>query len=156
MPRESNREKGEIVMKNRLFNLAFLIAVAVLLTAALNAQIPIRQPLFRVDIPFAFMAGGAHLPAGHYHVYHPGDPYLIVLERDDGQARAMAYVHPSATKNGEAATKLVFNKYGDQYFLSQVWTEQDREVHQCFKCRLEHHLMAEASKPQVVVLAANR
>jgi hypothetical protein len=31
-----------------------------------------------VDIPFTFIAGGVHLPAGQYHVYHPGDPYLSV------------------------------------------------------------------------------
>jgi hypothetical protein len=102
------------------------------------------------------MAGGSHLPAGHYHVYHPGDPYLIVIEKDDGRARAMAYVHPETTKPNESSTKLVFNKYGNQYFLSQVWTEADQQVHHCFKCQMERELMARASKPQVVVLASRR
>jgi hypothetical protein len=156
MPRERYPEEGEIVMKNRLFNFAFLIALVVLLTAALNAQMPIKQLQFRVDIPFAFMAGGTHLPAGQYLVYHPGDPYLVVIEKDDGRARAMTYVHASTTNNGEAATKLVFNKYGDQYFLSQVWNEPDQQVHHCFKCRMERELVAQASKPQVVVVAAKR
>lgn len=143
-------------MKTRIFNLVFLAAMVVLLTAVLNAQMPIRQPLFRVDIPFAFMAGGTHLPAGHYYVYHPGDPYLVVIEKDDGRARAMTYVHPSAIDADKSSTKLVFNKYGDQYFLSQVWTENDPQVHHCFKCRMERELMAQASKPQVVVIAAKR
>lgn len=143
-------------MKNRIFNVALLVSVVVLLTAALHAQMPIRQPLFRVDVPFAFMAGGTHLPAGHYHVYHPGDPYLVVIEKDDGRARAMTYVHPAANDPSTSSTKLVFNKYGDQYFLSQVWTEADQQVHHCFKCRMEQDLMAQASKPQVVVIAAKR
>jgi hypothetical protein len=143
-------------MKTRIFNLAVLSALVVLLPAMLNAQMAIRQSLFRVDVPFAFIVGGVHLPAGHYRVYHPGDPYLIVIEKDDGRARAMAYVHPSASNADESSTKLVFNRYGDQYFLSQVWTEPDRELHQCFKCRMEQQLMAQSPKPQLVIVAAKR
>jgi hypothetical protein len=143
-------------MKTRILNLAVLGTLIVLLTTMLNAQMAIRQPLFRVDVPFAFVAGGVHLPAGHYRIYHPGDPYLIVIEKDDGRARAMAYVHPSANTADESSTKLVFNKYGDQYFLAQVWTEPDREVHQCFRCRAEQTLMAQIGKRQSVVVAAKR
>jgi hypothetical protein len=107
-----NYRKGkEIPMKTRIFNFVVLVALVVLLPAMLHAQMAIRQQLFQVDIPFAFVAGGVHLPAGHYSVYHPGDPYLIVIEKDDGRARAMAYVHPSATRSSESSTKLVFNKY---------------------------------------------
>jgi hypothetical protein len=143
-------------MRTRIIHLAALLAIILAVPALLHAQMAIKQPLFRVDIPFSFVAGGVHLPAGHYHVYHPGDPYLIVIEKDDGRARAMAYVHPSATNADESSTKLVFNKYGDQYFLSQVWTEADREVHQCFKCRMEQTLMAQAGRRQLVVIAAKQ
>ncbi len=143
-------------MKIRMIHLAFLLALLLLLPALLHAQMAIKQPLFQVDIPFAFVAGGVHLPPGQYHVYHPGDPYLIVIEKDDGRARAMEYVHPSTTDSRSSSTKLVFNKYGDQYFLSQVWTEPDQEVHQCFKCRMEKTAMAQNPKPQLVVVAAKR
>jgi hypothetical protein len=143
-------------MKTRIIHLAVLLALILLIPAALEAQMPIKQQLFRANIPFAFVAGGVHLPAGHYHVYHPGDPYLVVIEKDDGRARAMVYVHPSATGPSESSTKLVFNKYGDQYFLAQVWTEPDREVHQCFQCRAEQALMAQVGKQQLVVVAAKR
>lgn len=33
-------------------------------------------------IPFAFVAGGVTLPAGEYRVYHPGNPYVIVIEKN--------------------------------------------------------------------------
>ncbi len=143
-------------MKTRIIHLAALLASILLVPALLYAQMAIKQPLFRVDIPFTFIAGGVHLPAGQYHVYHPGDPYLIVIEKDDGRARAMAYIHPSATDSREAGTKLVFNKYGDQYFLSQVWTEPDQQVHHCFQCRAEQKLMAQAGNHDLVVVAAKR
>jgi hypothetical protein len=137
-------------------HVATLLAIILLVLTLLHAQMVTKQPLFRVDVPFAFVAGGVHLPAGQYHVYHPGDPYLIVIEKDDGRARAMAYVHPSATRTGESSTKLVFNKYGDQYFLSQVWTEPDQQVHQCIRDRAEQTLMAQAGKLQSVVIAAKK
>lgn len=143
-------------MKTRIIHLAGLLAIILLIPALLHAQMPIKQPLFRVDIPFTFVAGGVHLPAGHYHVYHPGDPYLIVIEKDDGLARAMAYVHPSTTNADESSTRLVFNRYGNQYFLSQVWTEPDQQVHQSFRCQSEENLMAQAGKPELVVVAAKR
>ena len=143
-------------MKTRIIRAAALLAFALLIPASLLAQMPIKQLMFHVDIPFAFVAGGVHLPAGYYHVYHPGDPYVVVIEKDDGRARAMSYVHPSATDPSESSTKLVFNKYGDQYFLAQVWHETDMQVHQCFKSQSEQILLAQGPEPQMVVLAAKR
>jgi hypothetical protein len=141
-------------MKTQMLYIAARLALILLIPAALQAQMDIKQPLLRVDIPFAFVAGGVHLPAGQYRVYHPGSPYLVVVEKDDGGARAVEYVHPSAIAAAMASTKLVFNKYGDQYFLSQVWTEADAEVNQCFKSQMEKALMTRVSNPQLVVLAA--
>jgi hypothetical protein len=146
----------EVLMKTRMIRSATMACLLVLIPVLLNAQMAIKQPLFRVDIPFAFSAGGTHLPAGHYYVSHPGDPYLLLIEKDDGRARAMVYVHPSASNGNNLSTKLVFNKYGEQYFLSQVWTEPDREVHQCFKCRAEHILAAQVTQPQTRIVLAKQ
>jgi hypothetical protein len=140
-------------MKTRIVHVAVLIVLVMLLPALLQAQMAIKQPLVRVDIPFAFSAGGVHLPAGQYHISHPGDPYFVLIEKDDGRARALVYVHPAATASSES-TKLVFNRYGDQYFLSQVLTEPDRQVHQCFKCRREKELIAQVKKAESVVAVA--
>jgi hypothetical protein len=143
-------------MKTRIVQLVALFAFVVLMASLSQAQMPIKQLMMRVHIPFAFVAGGAHLPAGDYIVYHPGDPYLVVIERDDGKARGMEYIHPSATDLDVSSTKLVFNKYGEQYFLSQVWTEPDRELHQAFKGRMEKELLVHNLKSALVVVAAKR
>lgn len=142
-------------MKTRMSHIAALLTL-LLIPASLHTQMAIEQHLMQVDVPFAFIAGGVHLPAGHYYVYHPGDPYLVVIKKDDGRARAMEYVHPSATDADKSSTKLVFNKYGDQYFLSEVWTEADQEVHRSFKCRIEKALIAQKPNLQLVVVAAKR
>jgi len=139
-------------MKTRMIQGLTLLTLILLVPLTLRAQMAIQQPLFHVDIPFAFVAAGNHLPAGHYHLSHAGDPYVVIIQSDDNRARAAVYVHPSETDAKVASTKLVFNKYGDQYFLSQVWTERDREVHQAFKCKAEQILVAKFEKPGVKVI----
>lgn len=141
-------------MKTRIVQLLAMFGLVAFMASASQAQIPIKQLMMRAHVPFAFVAGGAHLPAGNYIVYHPGDPYLVVIERDDGKARGMEYVHFSGTDSDGSATKLVFNKYGEQYFLSQVWTEPDRERHQAFVGRMEKDLLARSANAELVVVAA--
>ena len=143
-------------MNSRIIQLATALAVLLLSTIAVSAQTTTKDTLLRANIPFAFVTGGVHLPAGEYRFYHPGNPYVIVIENNDGTARAMTIVHPSATNSRETNTKLVFNKYGTEYFLAQVWTERNQEVHQCFRCRMEQTFMAKVRRPTVVVVAAMR
>lgn len=141
-------------MKTRTIRLAVLIVAIGFLPAVLHAQMVIKTPLFRVDVPFAFMAAGVHLPAGSYIVSHV-DPSLILVETQDGKARALVHV---AIENSNSSTpaKLVFNKYGDQYFVAQVWTEQDQQVHHCTKCPAEMQLAAQARQAEKVVIMARR
>ena len=142
-------------MKPRTVHVAILVDLAALLSGPVQAQMAIKEPQARMDIPFTFFAGGVRLPAGEYHISHPGDPYFVLIQKHDGQAQALVYVHPSAV-NSRESTQLVFNKYGDQYFLSQVWTEPDQEVHQCFKSPREKELMAHAQMLESVVISAKR
>jgi hypothetical protein len=142
-------------MKPRALHVAILVVLMLSLAGLVQAQMAIKEPLARMEIPFTFFAGGVRLPAGEYHISHPGNPDFVLIQKDDGRAQALVYVHPSGT-NASESTKLVFNKYGDQYFLSQVWTEPDQEMHQCFKSPREKELMAQAKTPESVVVAAKR
>lgn len=48
-------------MKTRMVQLAAGFALIVLISSLSQAQMPIKQLMMRVHIPFAFIAGGAHL-----------------------------------------------------------------------------------------------
>ena len=141
-------------MKSGMIRLAVLVVGVAFLSALLQAQMVIKTPLFRVDVPFAFVAGGVHLPAGSYVVSHV-DPSLIMVETQDGKARALVHV---AIENSSSSTptKLVFNKYGDQYFMAQVWTELDQQVHHCKKCRAEMQLAAQVNHNEETTILARR
>lgn len=142
-------------MKKKIAHVALLVLAVAVMSGLSRAQMVTKTPLFRVDVPFAFMAGGNHLPAGEYIVSHV-DPNLIEIMKQDGSARALAHV-AIEDQDGSVITKLVFNKYeGEHYFLAQVWTEQDSQVHHCTKCRRELQLIAQSGKANQTIILAKR
>jgi hypothetical protein len=92
-----------------------LILVTGLMAAAATAPI-------RVNIPFAFQAGAASLPAGTYVVELGGGKGLnshIILHMADGSDTFFVPVSP-ATQMSPQSFRLLFSRYGDTYFLSKV------------------------------------
>lgn len=76
----------------------------------------------RVHIPFDFAAGTAKLKAGEYFVSRSAESILVLRRDDEGRDTlvfAPTIVHrPEADRSG----KLVFHRYGKEYFLADVWT----------------------------------
>ncbi|MBB5330187.1 hypothetical protein [Tunturiibacter gelidoferens] len=72
-------------------------------------------------VPFNFTVDGRTLPAGNYTIGNDANSprILTIADRKDGVA-VMAITIPDS---GYAAdNKLVFHRYGNQYFLSEVRT----------------------------------
>jgi hypothetical protein len=104
-------------MPNRL-NLGL---AGVALSIALLAVVPVRSEAAEVaaTIPFSFAVGDRTLPPGDYRVVADTASGIIVLRGATGQALAMTSLQHSFE---DVQPKLVFHKYGDDYFLRQVWT----------------------------------
>ena len=139
-------------MKTRIALTIALLVIVPMFTSSAKAQ---EQMLFRVNIPFEFVAGGAHLSAGDYIAFH-ASPSIIQLVREDGRASAWAAVKASPVMAGGTNNQLIFNKYGDSYFLAKVQTGGDQQLHECFRCRAEQTLAARslATGAQTVTIAA--
>jgi len=75
-----------------------------------------------VNIPFEFVAGKLTLPAGEYRVEKLEKNSVVVLTHCT-QPGASAVVMTIAAQANEpqSDSKLVFNRYGNLYFLSQYW-----------------------------------
>lgn len=106
-------------------------------------------------IPFNFSAQNTNLEAGDYTV-QPALSHVILLRGPDGGMFVQTIGVDSTSTQGE--TKLVFNRYGDKYFLSQVWTAGDTRGRQLLKSRAERELakMASVPAPETVVLLAEQ
>ena len=79
---------------------------------------------FTLDVPYSFRVGDKELPAGRYTIHRSplGLEGVLVIESTNGkvsqQFRVKIFLsNESATEN----KKLIFTKYGDQRFLSQIW-----------------------------------
>jgi hypothetical protein len=78
-----------------------------------------------VDIPFQFYAGNAKLPAGKYVLRMPDNSDLKVMEISnvDGSTSALLDVEDTEANSAPRQNELIFNKYGNRYFLAKVFDE---------------------------------
>jgi len=74
----------------------------------------------QATVPFDFTVASAHVPAGTYTISSANqrDSNLIMLRNETGKVTilAAAYADGKQPQSG----KLVFDKWGDQYFLREV------------------------------------
>src|SRR6202158_5144112 len=102
---------------------SFLMAGLLMLTSIAATQVARAQESMLVDIPFAFVAGNATLPAGEYRVHKlDGNSAVLLIHCWDARASALVITNAAQAKEPQTESKLVFNRYGNRYFLSQVWT----------------------------------
>ena len=138
-------------MKKSAFAIAALLGL-LLVGAVGSAQ---AQQSFKVNIPFAFTADKATLPAGEYVVQRPaiGGPRVLLLQRIDGSAAAIVTAMSVQANDWQSQTCLVFQRYGDHYFLSQMWTEGNKSGLQLYKSQREKELARNETPSQVTLLA---
>ena len=75
-----------------------------------------------VNIPFQFHAGNARLPAGKYrvHMLSDSDSNVMEITSADGATSAVFEVHQEDPSSIPSKGELIFNQYGDRYFLAKV------------------------------------
>jgi hypothetical protein len=85
------------------------------------------QPRIKATIPFNFVVGSKELKAGEYVVRQFGSPGTQSLQfrSEDGDVQQTAFTVPIETNKIGNHERLVFHRYDDQYFLSQVWFAED-------------------------------
>jgi hypothetical protein len=116
------------------------------LTAMATTQVAQAQDRLAVDVPFDFVAGNTPLPAGEYTVQVSAPTHSIILiSRKDSNTSAFINTNAAVSSQPQSESKLVFNRYGDRYFLSQVWQEGNAEGRQLLKSGREKE-MAQIAK----------
>ena len=142
-------------MKKKAWMFVFAALFLAAGTASLSADSFYQ---LRADIPFGFMVGSAVFPAGVYSVARVGsDASALVLRSSDGRKSAAFLTFGTSSLEAREKASLVFNRYGDQYFLKEVWSVGDRTGRQLFPSRGERELslaMTEATLHVVAIAAA--
>ena len=99
-----------------------LITICLLFTAASGfAQMRSNQQLMKVNISFAFGVQDQSLPAGQYLVFTVTPERSIRLTSTDGKHSAIVNDLPNHASEPSPNSRLVFRRFGEEYFLTQVW-----------------------------------
>ena len=134
---------------SRQYFLPLFIALVVLTTYPSKAQAQIVGDL-EVNIPFQFHAGNAKLPAGEYRIHVLDDSDLTVMEISsaDGSTSALFQVQNTEANSTPDNSELVFNKYGNHYFLAKLFEEGSPSGSQVVESRYEKMTSQETLEAQ--------
>lgn len=77
------------------------------------------------NIPFSFTVGGKTLPAGQYTIerHQKQSENIWLVQSRDGRSSVLVNTQSVRSYEPQDKGKLVFRRYGSQYFLSQIWSE---------------------------------
>jgi hypothetical protein len=111
-----------------------------------------------VTIPFQFHAGDTKLPAGKYTVHTLDNTDLRIMEisSEDGTTSALFEVHDAEANPAPAKSELIFNKYGNRYFLTKLFDEGSANGSSVDESRYEKKVSQAATEAQAHVPAHHR
>ena len=103
------------------------------------------------DIPFPFIAGGQTLPAGHYIVSPLSETIGIHDLKNQG---TFVPTHSEQRSASDNSCKIVFHRYGDTFFFSEVWVRGNMRGRAVFPSNAEHEMAARGAAREITVVAA--
>lgn len=110
------------------FAMLIMVVVIALTTAVASGQTQSTNGAAKLvaNIPFEFNIGYKMMPAGEYSVERivsAGDSLLI--KNADGSLCALRLSEATSRIKNQKQARLVFHRYGDKYFLAEVWNGVD-------------------------------
>lgn len=137
---------------------SLVMGALMVFTVMTSTRVAQAQDSLVVKVPFDFVAGTASMPAGEYTLKTSGPmSTLLLINRTDPAASVLVPSNSAASSEAQKESKLVFARYGDRYFLSQVWTTGSARGRQLPRSAREKEsaLTAKNQQPSQVVLVAN-
>lgn len=126
----------------------FQFVVALVLAAPAVAQ----QSQYTIRVPFSFNVNARVLPAGEYDVCVAASGAVQIRGMTSSAIFGASRLNqsPREPKNAE----LVFHRYGQQYFLSQVWLAGFGQGYQLPASSAELEYAKQVPKTETVLRAA--
>jgi len=116
-----------------------LISLPILAVAQMASSIRIVG-----QVPFPFLVGNKHVPAGQYTVEPATEGGRILAIRSVGaKVGLFTPAMPTLAKKASGSYALVFHKYGDTAFLTGIKLAGDRTTYQIPESRAEAELRAQ-------------
>jgi hypothetical protein len=139
-------------MKRRAF-----VTAAFLGLFLMPALAPVYAESMKFEVPFDFVAAQSTLPAGEYRVSQNQPTQGVVrLISSKGSSAAVCLTQAIQSNRPSNTAKLVFNRYGNHYFLSQVWSPGTDRGQVLPPSKAEREIAQTFSKPGKEILTASK
>ena len=103
-----------------------LNTILLILGATAGSTLLSAQTKAVADIPFDFTVSTVTMPAGEYVLQStsPAGDMLRLINQDTGKSISVLAPRTNAAYRGDATATgaVIFHRYGDQRFFSEVWT----------------------------------
>ena len=131
------------------------VATAILGMLLMPQLAPVYAQSMKFEVPFDFVAAQTTLPAGEYRISE-SQPAQGVLRLVSSKGNSATMCLTQAIESGRPSntTKLVFNRYGNHYFLSQVWAIGSNHGRVLPPSKAEREIARSFSKPGKEILTA--
>ena len=111
----------------------------------------------KVNIPFKFVVHDATLPSGEYTIATLGmGSDAISIRNSEQKEQSLKLSHRCESLKTSQQTKLVFHRYGNRYFLSQIWVAGDNAGRELTKSRQEVEVAQDYTMQNVLLVASLR
>jgi hypothetical protein len=124
-------------MKKPITSLIAAVSIGVaLLATTLAAPSTVK---IRAEIPFDFMVGKRRMPKGEYLIESVGDAGTLTI-RHTKRGKAVTFNTIKHKPTDGPKSKLVFNRYGEQYFLATIWDGSSETILKLNKSKTEKRI----------------
>lgn len=118
-----------------IFRTIFVAASLAIGFSSFPAHAQLEGQSLSVNVPFGFELGSRHMAPGTYTVTRP---LSYIIEIRSGSDSALILTHDGQSVKATKDSKIVFDRYGDHYFLRQVWfNPQDNTYMECSESKAE-------------------
>jgi hypothetical protein len=125
-----------------------LVSMFTLCAAVASANAQFSNPI-RAKIPFDFNVGDKKLPAGEYTISHlSGFSTRNLISVGSVDASTYQFTVGTEVLTAKNKSTLVFHKYGDQYFLEQIWSAGETQGTQLLESRIERNIRMQSAQTQ--------
>jgi hypothetical protein len=129
-------------MRSKIYGALATLAVALIVSVPFVQA----QSKLQADVPFAFTLQDKAMPAGNYQIIAVDDQVLEVWNMDSHRGKLL--LKQISVQAPEAKSpRLVFNKYGDHYFLSEIWDGRSKDGIALAESKLEKEVKMADSGP---------
>jgi hypothetical protein len=110
--------------------------------------------LMKIDVPFNFIVENQRMPEGRYTV-QPIQNGALLIRSADGKHVCTVLSLPAQLATTATESQVVFNRYGDHYFLAQLWMQGQNSGREVLKGRAESELARKGIPRTLASLAAH-